>query len=200
MRPVIYIFIAYLIGTIPFGLLTARMVKGVDIRKYGSGNIGATNVFRVVGKKWGILVFVLDAVKGALAVLLPAWMSGASSVSPWVIGWGVAAILGHSFPLWLGFKGGKGVATSLGVFLAIVPVPAIITFGLWTVVFLFSRILSVASLAAALLFPVILFATIRGTEIFRWVFPVSFLLAIFIVYTHRSNLRRLFDGEEKKLF
>jgi glycerol-3-phosphate acyltransferase PlsY len=190
---------AYLLGSIPFGLLVARLAKGIDIRQYGSRNIGATNVFRVVGKKWGITVFFLDVLKGYWAVQFPIiFLSKAGS--PISIAFGILAIFGHSFPVWLGFRGGKGVATSLGVFLAIVPQPALLAFGAWGVVFALTRILSIASLAAAVFFPVILFLTYRHQELFPWIFPVSLLLAGFIFYTHRTNIQRLFRGEEKKLF
>ena len=200
MKLIFSLGLAYLLGSIPFGLLVARSVKGIDVRQYGSGNIGATNIFRVVGKKWGILVFSLDALKGAAAVLLPSFLFQASLPPSWQIGLGVTAILGHSFPVWLSFKGGKGVATSLGAFMAIVPGPALITFGLWVVVFFLSRILSVASLAAAAAFPLVLFLTVRQSEIFSWVFPVSLIVTAFIFFTHRANIRRLLQGEEKKLF
>lgn len=200
MKFLLFIGAAYLLGSIPFGLLVARAVKGIDVRQYGSGNIGATNVFRVVGKKWGVCVFLLDALKGALAILWPVFILAETLPAPVKIALGVTAILGHSFPVWLRFKGGKGVATSLGVFLAIVPAPAGATFLFWMLVFFLTRILSVASLAAAVFFPLVLFFMIRGAEIFPWVFPVSFCLAAFIFFTHRANIRRLLKGEEKRLF
>ncbi len=200
MKFLLFASAAYLLGSIPFGLLVGRAVKGIDVRQYGSGNIGATNVFRVVGKKWGIFVFLLDALKGASAILWPALILHQALSAPQMVVLGVTAILGHSFPVWLRFKGGKGVATSLGVFLAIVPGPAFATFLFWMLVFFLTRILSVASLAAAVFFPVVLFFMIRGTEIFRWVFPVGFCLMGFIFFTHRANIRRLLKGDERKLF
>jgi len=197
---ILFLLLAYLLGSIPFGLAIGYAVKGVDIRKSGSGNIGATNVFRVVGKKWGILVFFLDALKGFTAVQLPGFVSQ-TAVSPALSTLlAVTAIVGHSFPIWLGFKGGKGIATSLGVFLALAPLPTLITFGLWGVVFASSRILSLASLVAAALFPVVLILTYRDHPLFDWIFPVSFLLGTFIFYTHRANIARLRRGEEKRLF
>ncbi len=200
MKFLLFAFAAYFLGSIPFGLLVARAVKGIDVRQYGSCNIGATNVFRVVGKKWGIFVFSLDALKGAAAIFWPALIFRQTLPAPELVVLGIAAILGHSFPIWLRFKGGKGVATSLGVFLAIAPGPAFTTFLLWVVVFSLTRILSVASLAGAVFFPLVLFLMIRGTEMFRWLFPVSFGLMGFIFFTHRANIRRLLSGEEKKLF
>ncbi len=115
--------IAYLAGSIPFGLLIGRWVGGVDLRRHGSGNIGATNVFRVVGKKWGLFALFLDALKGAFAVSIPPLIFALPRSVPLSLSLGIAAILGHSFPVWLKFKGGKGVATSLGVFMAIAPAP-----------------------------------------------------------------------------
>ncbi len=200
MKIVFFLGMAYLLGSIPFGWLVVRGIKGMDIRKHGSGNIGATNVLRAAGKQWGIFVFLLDALKGALAVLLPALIFNEKPAPPFLVAFGMTAILGHSFPVWLGFKGGKGVATSLGVFLALVPVAALTTFLLWLLVFLATRILSVASLTAAFFFPIILFFSSRHLEIFHWVFPVSFILMAFIFFTHRGNIQRLVRREEKKLF
>ena len=191
--------IAYLIGGIPFGLLIGRLVKGIDVRQHGSGNLGATNVFRVVGKKWGIFVLLLDAFKGYAACALPVLL--AFSLNPYaLLGLGVAAILGHVFPVWLGFKGGKGVATSLGVFLALIPVPTLWTFALWILLFLIFRIISLASLAAACAFPAVIFFTLRSQSYFPAYFGIALCLAAFIFYTHRANLKRLLHGEEKTLF
>lgn len=189
---------AYLLGSIPFGFLTARL-KGIDIRTQGSGNIGATNVFRVVGRNWGIAVLALDALKGFLAVALARLLSEGSSHPAFIPAAGMAGILGHTFPLWLRFKGGKGVATSLGVFLAVSWLPTLAAFGFWTFVFALTRIISAASLAAAAVFPFFcyLWADAQTAPV---LVPLSVLLTLFIVYTHRSNLRRLWRREEKKLF
>ena len=200
MPSILFIFLAYFLGSIPFGLFVGRAVKGIDIREHGSKNIGATNVFRVVGKKWGIAVFVLDALKGSLAVLLPSILNPSLRETAWPLFAGIFAILGHSFSPWLSFKGGKGVAASLGVFLTAAPLPAGLTFGLWILIFAASRIISVASLSAAAAFPVICFLTARGTFLFPYLFPVSLLLTAFIFYTHRANIGRLLRRDEKKLF
>ncbi len=199
MNPLYFLF-AYLLGTIPFGLFTARIVKRIDIREHGSNNIGATNVFRVVGKKWGVLVFFLDALKGYGAVSLPLLLSGQSAGLGVSLGLGVAVILGHTFPVWLKFKGGKGVATSLGVFLAASPAPAWIAFGLWIIVFIITHIISIASLCAAVVFPAACFFTYRQHPGLVYLLPISLLLGIFIFYTHRANIQRLLKGEEKRLF
>ncbi len=200
MKTVLYIVVAYGLGSIPFGLLTGWWAKGIDIREHDSKNISATNVFRTVGKKWGILVFALDAFKGAGACLFPV-LAGEQMLSvPMKLLLGVFAIVGHTFPVWLRFKGGKGVATSLGVFLAICWQPTLIAFGLWVLVFLVTHIISLSSLAAALAFPVIITCAYLGSSDLKWLLPISLFLAAFIFYTHRSNIQRLLRGNEKRLF
>lgn len=195
----VFLITAYLLGSIPFGFWIAKWVQGIDIREHGSKNIGATNVFRVVGKKWGILVFILDAAKGALGVLLPRILNLEFSV-PQELGLAITAILGHSFTCWLRFKGGKGVATSFGVFTALTPLPALLAFSVFLIGFLGSRILSIGSLAAAIAFPILMLFCYRNRFGFEWFLAISLLLALFIFYTHRKNIRRLLKGEEKRLF
>lgn len=193
------IFSAYLLGTIPFGLLTGFWVKKVDIRLHGSGNLGATNVFRVIGKKWGITVLILDALKGYLGVfLMQSFFVPQASMEQRVAA-AVCCILGHTFPVWLRFKGGKGVATSLGVFIALAPGVTLCTFGLFTAIFMFSRIISLSSIVSAVSFPIIIFVYYRGKSEMSALFPVSLLLAVFILFTHRSNIKRILRGEEKRL-
>lgn len=201
MPSLLLMALAYFTGSIPTGLFITRIVKGINIREHGSQNIGATNVFRVVGKKWGILVFFLDALKGAFPVVLfPAFLDSSLRETSWPLGFGISAILGHTFSPWLSFKGGKGVATSLGVFLAAAPLPAALTFGLWILIFWGTHIISIASLSAALTFPLLCFLTVRHSAFFPTLFPVSLLLMVFIFYTHRANIGRLLRREEKKLF
>ncbi len=191
--------IAYLAGSIPFGLLIGRWVGGVDLRRHGSGNIGATNVFRVVGKKWGLFALFLDALKGAFAVSIPPLIFALPRSVPLSLSLGIAAILGHSFPVWLKFKGGKGVATSLGVFMAIAPAPTLTSFAIWALSFAAWRIISLASLIAALVFPVTVFLMCRQYAGFAWLMTLSSILPLFIFYTHRANIRRILRGEEKRL-
>jgi acyl phosphate:glycerol-3-phosphate acyltransferase len=195
----LFILAAYLLGSIPFGLIAGLQVKGLDIREHGSKNTGATNVFRVVGKKWGIAVLLLDALKGYVACILPALL-GYSLALPFQLLLGVSAILGHSFPVWLRFKGGKGVATSLGVFLAIAWIPTLITFGLWIICFAITRIISISSLFAAVVFPIMVLWRYYGSVDLKFLLPISLILAFFIFYTHRANILRLRQGTEKKLF
>lgn len=194
----VFVMCAYLLGSIPFGLLVTKAVKGIDIRTEGSQNIGATNVFRVVGKKWGIGVFVLDALKGYAAVTLPA-LVGHSYDAPWNLLLAMFSVLGHSFPIWLKFKGGKGVATSFGVFLGVASLPCILTFAVFCLVFACFRILSLASLAGALIFPLMIAFFYVSRPGYRWYIAASLALTGFIFYTHRLNIKRLLKGEEKKL-
>ncbi|MFA6599444.1 MAG: glycerol-3-phosphate 1-O-acyltransferase PlsY [Candidatus Omnitrophota bacterium] len=199
MNTVFFLVFAYLLGSVPFGWLIGKWVRGVDLREHGSGNIGATNVFRVVSKKWGIFALFLDALKGYAGVSIPVWILGRTGNAPFALGLGAAAILGHSFPVWLKFKGGKGVATALGVFLSILPVPALLTFLFWAVCFAITRIISLSSLAAAAVFPLVVGVFLWGTPGFTWLLAVSLALAAFIFYTHRANIARLRRGEEKRL-
>ena len=196
---ILWCLLAYLLGTIPFGLWIGHAIKKIDIREHGSKNIGATNVFRVVGRKWGILALVLDALKGWLACRLPSFISGQSFSLEQELILAVSAIIGHTFPVWLRFKGGKGVATSLGVFLAVAWQPALSAFIFWIIIFSIFRIISVASLSAALLYPFAVYFFNHQQPSFAWLLSLSLVLAVFMFYTHRANIDRIIRGEEKKL-
>jgi glycerol-3-phosphate acyltransferase PlsY len=193
--------LSYFIGSIPSGYLVARS-QGVDIRQHGSRNIGATNVLRVMGKKWGYLVFLCDSSKGFLAVKLGFLIAAHSLQSP-VLGEVIAAIaciLGHNYTLWLGFKGGKGIATSGGVILALFPIAVICCVAIvWVVVFYSSKYVSLASIAAAVALPfsVFLFVPKTGTE-FWVVFGFSLLVCVLAVWRHQSNIVRLMNGTETR--
>ena len=195
--------LGYLLGSIPFGLLVAKG-RGIDIRQHGSGNIGATNVFRTLGRSWGILVFVLDALKGVLAVLLaksifgldPSFPGGLSlSAADFGIAGGLACVLGHNFPVWLGFKGGKGVATTAGVLLGLMPVAAGIAFLAWVVIFYGTRYVSVASIVAAVVIPVSVWFLERRPDTVFW---FSVVVAALAIWRHRSNIQRLLAGTENR--
>lgn len=201
--------IAYLVGSLPFGFLVAKLVKGTDIRKEGSGNIGATNVARTLGIKWGILVFLLDAVKGFFPVLfLPRLLLPDADFDPWHLHFevlcGLATVLGHIFPIWLKFRGGKGVATSAGVVLVISTKATLIAAGVYLLILWWKRIGSLASLAAAVVFPLAhaLLLVEKGTsllattELSRTLFAI--VMPIVIVACHKKNLVRLIRGEEPK--
>jgi len=164
----------------------------------GSRNIGATNAYRVLGARWGILVFVLDAAKGFLAASAPALLTGAGTLSASLAA-GVAAILGHVFSPWLGFRGGRGVATSLGVFLAIVPVPTLLAFLLWIVLVLVSRRVSVGSIGAALAYPFLVFLLLREDPHRALLAGITALVSLLVIVRHKANIQRLLAGTEPPL-
>ncbi|MDO8302944.1 MAG: glycerol-3-phosphate 1-O-acyltransferase PlsY [Sedimentisphaerales bacterium] len=205
----VLIVASYLVGAIPFGLLIAK-AHGIDIRTVGSGNIGATNVSRALGKKWGYLCFVLDALKGlipmlAAMVILPAELT-ITKIWLW-LGVGAAAILGHVFPVYLKFKGGKGVATSLGVVLGLWPfytVVGLITFVIWAVVVKIWRYISLGSVVGAIIFPLLLAAAIYIIP--EWQFAVlwpllvaAVALGVILIIRHKDNIKRLCNGTESKI-
>jgi glycerol-3-phosphate acyltransferase PlsY len=218
------VVLAYLLGSIPFGLIVARS-QGVDLRAHGSGNIGATNVWRVMGKKWGLITFFADAAKGWLAVVL-----ATSLARGWVIhvplphgherietldaghlGYvgiaaAIACILGHNFPVWLKFKGGKGVATSLGVLFGMMPLVSLIVLTIWTVVLKASRFVSLASLIAAVSLPLVVIALMMLGPAQGWgavnswgYFYFSVMAAFMVVHRHRANIKRLVAGTELRM-
>ena len=196
MNPLLALAISYAAGSVPFAYL-AGAAAGVDLRRQGSGNLGATNVFRVLGWKIGILVFVADALKGALPVLLltPRLIAPGDPML-WALACGVAAIIGHVRPLYLGFrKGGKGVATAAGVFFALAPLPMLITFTVFVVVVLGTGYVSLGSLTAAVLLPTLLLFT-HGAR--SPLFIVSVIISCFVFWTHRTNIGRLRRGEEHR--
>ena len=196
MHPAIALALAYVAGSIPFAHLAGK-AKGVDLRKQGSGNLGATNVFRVLGWKIGVAVFLADAAKGALPVLfLPPRIESARDPVFWAIAVGVAAIAGHVRPLFLRFrKGGKGVATAAGVFLALAPVPMLISFAVFVGVVLATGYVSLGSLISAILLPTLLAVT-EGVQSPRFI--VSAVIATFVFWTHRANIGRLRRGTENR--
>lgn len=196
MAPIIGVVIAYVAGSIPSAYLAGK-AHGVDLRKRGSGNLGATNVVRVLGVKTGVLVFIVDVLKGFLPVyFLPMY---AETLRPelWALVFGVAAIIGHVKPVFLlGRGGGKGVATATGVFLALAFVPMLIAEIVWIAVFYFTRYVSLASLLGAAVLPVAILAWSRDPR--SAVFIASVLIALFVYWTHRANIGRLRRGEEHR--
>ena len=182
---------AYLIGSIPMGLIFGKLIWKKDLRRFGSHNIGATNAWRILGRKAGLLIFILDFLKGQLGVLLGAYLF--ASPGAMVLG-GLFAVLGHMFPIFIGFKGGKGVATGLGVIAALMPKVTLIVFIVWIVLTLITRYVSVASIVAAVLTP-ILTAVFREPLIY---FLLALVVAVCIVFRHRENIQRLKAGRENK--
>jgi acyl phosphate:glycerol-3-phosphate acyltransferase len=193
MMKIVYLvpLIAYLLGSIPFGYLLVRFNEGKDIRSFGSGNIGATNVFRK-SRATGILTLLLDAGKGYLAVVIAGWLGGNLE---WQGVAAVCAIIGHIFTIWLLFKGGKGVATGCGTFLAISPLAVLSTLVIFVIIFLITRYISVASIAATAFFPFWAFIYGEPGSILLWAVAGSLL----IITKHHQNIRRLISGTEKKL-
>lgn len=198
------VVLGYLVGSIPVGYVVARWVRGIDIRQHGSGNLGATNVGRVLGHRWGLLVLLLDALKGALPValfpkqLLP---PGTEGFLHWQVAVGVATIVGHMYPIYLGLRGGKGVATALGVVSCLAPQASLIAGGTFLICFGLWRYVSLAAMVAAAVFAVTQFAK-YGLQLFsasQWSLGVfSVLVPGLIILRHRSNIGRLLRGEEPK--
>jgi acyl phosphate:glycerol-3-phosphate acyltransferase len=188
---------AYLIGSIPFGILLAKMFGGVDVRKAGSGNIGATNVARVAGPLPGILTLVLDGLKGAAAVWLAARFSNENAL--WMTIAGLSALIGHCFPVWLRFRGGKGVATAAGMFLALCWPAALGAIAVFILVVLFSRFVSLGSVAAAAAMPLLIYLLWAPRHAPPLIVTFgAFAAAMLVVYKHDANLQRLVEGREPR--
>ncbi len=203
---IVGIIISYLIGGIPFGYVIA-VAKGVDIRTEGSGNIGATNVGRVLGKKYGLIIFALDMLKGFIVVyFVPAVVSSAVNIPTTpdnllVVLCGFCAVLGHAFPVFLNFKGGKAVATSFGVFIWLVPISIGIAFGVWLLTVIVSRYVSLGSMIGSLSLVGVIVIVVDspfGDNIYLMAMSVA--VAILIIARHTSNIRRIIAGTEKKVF
>lgn len=194
--------VSYLLGSIPTGFLVGK-ARGIDIRTIGSGNIGATNVFRYLGTIAGIAVLFADALKGLLAVALVAWLcwkgfgaSGGTFTREWLeIDAGLAAILGHNYTCWLHFKGGKGIATSAGVLAALVPYSLLIILAIWIVVLGLTRFVSLASICASFALPFATWLTGRSSTLIAITSAMTFLA----IYKHKSNIRRLLRGTETRI-
>ena len=184
---------AYLLGAIPTSYIVARVAKGMDLREHGSGNLGATNTYRVLGWGAAIPVFVLDIAKGWFpTAMFPLWDGQASP--HWALAFGTAAILGHMFSIFVNFKGGKGVATSAGMLLALAPVATLVGLLAWMLVVFTTGYVSLGSITAAALVPLVVAVT-HGNSPVLW---LCLALAAFIVWAHRSNIRRLRDGTENR--
>jgi acyl phosphate:glycerol-3-phosphate acyltransferase len=189
----LWVVASYLLGATPTAYLAGRLARGIDLREHGSKNLGATNVYRVLGWRWAIPVALVDIAKGAIPVaLFGRWAAG----GPWLaVGLGIAAVLGHVFSPFVGFKGGKGVATALGVFLALAPVAVLIAVPVWGGSLWLTGYVSLSSLVAAASFPVWVKLTAPGAVSAFW---ASIALAVLIVYSHRANLQRLLAGTENR--
>jgi glycerol-3-phosphate acyltransferase PlsY len=189
---IILVIFSYLLGSISFGYLIAKKVKNIDIRKMGSGNTGATNISRALGFKFALIVFILDLGKGLLAVLLASWLT----TSPWVIIFcAYAVIIGHNWPIFFSFKGGRGAATTLGIFFGIMPVASLIVFGIIVVIILITRYVSLASLTGAVLIPFCVLFLQYPREYLIFALTVAAL----IIWRHIPNIKRLLQGKELKI-
>ncbi len=197
------LILAYLLGSIPFGHLIVKLKTGQDVRASGSGATGATNVLRTAGKTLGILTFALDIVKGVVAVLLARWITGVGNGdTTWVVaGAAILAIIGHIFPVWLGFKAGKGVATGLGVFLAISPLAALCAFAIFILIVAQTRYISLGSIiGTVVMIPLILLwngGVWPSPYLLQMLVAITVVAAV-IVFKHSDNIKRLMSGTENK--
>jgi glycerol-3-phosphate acyltransferase PlsY len=203
MSELILIVIAYVIGSIPTAVWVSRYFFEIDIREYGSGNAGATNVFRVLGKRWGTFVMIVDMLKGVIStslyILLPYYLTADHELQRinLMIGLGLAAVIGHIFPMWANFKGGKGVATLFGMALAIQPVVALSTVGVFLLVLYLTRFVSLSSILAGVAFMVLILFIFNEEETLYRIFAVA--VAVLVVFTHQKNILRLLNGTENKV-
>jgi glycerol-3-phosphate acyltransferase PlsY len=201
MNELILIILAYLIGSIPTSLIVSRSQFNIDIRDYGSGNAGATNTFRVLGSRWGTFVMIMDMLKGLIAVklalLLPYYIENEFERTNFQIGLGLAAVLGHIFPIWAEFRGGKGVATLFGLIIAISPWTALSCIGVFLLVLYLTRFVSLSSILASLAFPVFILIVFNVDNIAYRIFAIA--VALLVILTHQKNIGRLLSGSESKV-
>jgi len=209
----IIVLLSYLVGSIPTSIIISKFVKGIDIRDHGSGNAGGSNVFRVLGWKYGILVIVLDALKGSLAVILIARLYLGNFPFPNATPFddftlvqiiaGISAVLGHIWTIFADFKGGKGIATALGFLVTIITIDMLLAVVIFAIVVAISRYISLGSLSAAVSIPLILVIreNIFGIDIigYHTILPFTVAIAMLVVYTHRSNVLRLLKGSESRI-
>ena len=201
MKEALAIIVAYLIGSIPTALIISRKYFGIDIRDYGSGNMGATNTFRVLGSRFGTIVMVADMLKGIIAVALynffPHYLDNELDRTNFMIGLGIAAVVGHIFPIWANFRGGKGVATLFGMVLGIQPVVAVSCVAVFLCVLYITRYISLSSILAGVALPICVLWIYNEKEVFYRVFAVA--VAGLIVLTHQKNISRLLKGNESRV-
>ena len=191
MEAIIAVTVGYLVGSVPFAFLLARR-RGVDLRRTGSGNVGAANVLRTSGVLNAVVAMCLDAAKGAVAVLVAEGLSGGSAVP---VAGGLAAVVGHIYPVWIGFRGGKGVATAAGVFVVLTPIAVAVASAVFTLVTWATRYISAGSMTAA----VTLAVTAAAADVSPAVAVGAAVAAVIIVHRHRGNLGRLFAGTERRV-
>jgi len=201
MNEFLLIIVAYLIGSSPTSVWVSKHFFGIDIRDYGSGNAGATNTFRVLGSKWGRFVMLVDVIKGVVAtslyLLLPHYLTNELHQTNFMLGLGLASVLGHIFPIWANFKGGKGVATLLGMAVAIQPIVAACCIAVFLTVLFLTRFVSLSSVLAGIAFMVFILFVFNEQPTFYRIFAV--LVALMVVLTHQKNIGRILNGTESKV-
>lgn len=201
MKELLLIVLAYLIGSVPTALIVSKRFFGIDIRDYGSGNMGATNTFRVLGSKYGTMVMAIDILKGLVAAglysLIPYYMHNELERTNFMIGLGLAAVVGHIFPIFAGFKGGKGVATLFGMILAVQPVIAISCTGVFLLVLYLTRYVSLSSILAAIALPICVLWIWNEHEVIYRIFAL--LVALLVIFTHQKNIGRILRGVESRI-
>ena len=201
MKEVLLIVLAYFIGSIPTALWLSKAFFGIDIREYGSGNSGATNTFRVLGPRWGTVVMMVDVLKGiaatSLYILLPYYLTSEWDRTNFMVGLGLAAVLGHIFPIWADFRGGKGVATLFGMIIAIQPLVAICCVGVFLLVLYLTRFVSLSSILASIAFAVFILFIFNEKEPLYRAFAIA--VALLVVLTHQKNITRILRGVESKV-
>ena len=190
------LFVGYLFGSFPSGYLAGRIAKGIDIRSLGSGSTGATNVLRHIGKRAAIIVFLLDVFKGVLSILLAKYLLLNDS---WQVAIGLSTLIGHIWPVWLNWKGGKAVATGLGIFLGLSWQVGLATLGVFIIMITLFRIVSLASVSASLALPLIMFLSFSSSNISLPFLIVSLLAMILVIWRHRENIVRLIRGKEPRI-
>ena len=206
----ITVVLAYALGAIPFSFLVGRRVRGIDLREHGSGNLGATNVYRTLGPAWGVTVMLLDMAKGAVAVLvmtlaISAWPEGRDlplhlPADIWRIIAGLLAAVGHTASPFVNFHGGKGVATTAGAYFVLAPYPLLIALSIFGIIVGVTRIVSLASIAAAAVLPfAVLFFELQSERFSKTITIVTFLVCAWVIIRHRANIRRLQAGTEQRL-
>jgi len=201
MTEIVLIILAYLIGSISSAVWVSKTIFGIDIRDYGSGNAGATNTFRVLGAKWGSFVMIADVTKGVIAtslyIFIPFYLNNELARTNFMIALGLVAVLGHVFPIWANFRGGKGVATILGMTLAIQPIVALICLMVFLISLISTRFVSLSSILASFAFMfLILFVFDEKETLYRF---FAMIVAMMVVITHHKNISRLYKGTETKL-
>ena len=192
----IFILLAYLIGALPCSVWIGKKFYNTDVREHGSGNAGATNTFRVLGKKAGTIVLILDILKAWIAVSLLSTLAGNTNVE-FHLALGLVAVLGHIFPIYIGFRGGKGIASLLGVIIAIHPAAALIAIGFFLITLLITKYVSLSSIISGCVFPVLIYYYFEESNYSLIIF--SIMVAVLVVFTHKKNIDRLFKNEESKV-